>query len=123
MFGLVPALQASKGDVHAVMKQDGADSRGGRGWLRGMLIGAQMALCTMLLIPAGLLSRALYAAHTFDPGFDQRNVAAGLDRSARSPVREGQRRDLSRAVARTCQGVARRRACRAGEPHAVEPRP
>ena len=29
----------------------------------------------MLLIPAGLLSRALYAAHTFDPGFDHRNVA------------------------------------------------
>jgi putative ABC transport system permease protein len=75
VFGLVPALQASKSDVHAVMKQDGADARGGRGWLRGMLIGAQIALCTMLLIPAGLLSRALYAAHTFDPGFDQRNVS------------------------------------------------
>ena len=29
----------------------------------------------MLLIPAGLLSRALYAAHTFDPGFDHGNVA------------------------------------------------
>ena len=29
----------------------------------------------MLLIPAGLLSRALYAAYTFDPGFDQRDVA------------------------------------------------
>jgi putative ABC transport system permease protein len=75
VFGLVPALQASKGDVYAVMKQDGAGSRGGRGWLRGMLIGAQIALCTMLLIPAGLLSRALYVAHTFDPGFDHRNVA------------------------------------------------
>src|SRR6185503_5047076 len=46
-----------------------------RGLLRGTLIGAQIALCTMLLIPAGLLSRALYAAHTFDPGFDHRNVA------------------------------------------------
>jgi predicted permease len=75
VFGLVPALQASKGDVHAAMKQDGADSRGGRGWLRGVLIGAQIALCTILLIPAGLLSRALHAAHTFDPGFDHRNVA------------------------------------------------
>jgi predicted permease len=43
--------------------------------MRGALIGAQIAVCTMLLIPAGLLSRALYAAHTFDPGFDHRNVA------------------------------------------------
>jgi predicted permease len=74
-FGLVPALQASKSDVHAAMKKEGADARGGRGWLRGTLIGAQIALCTMLLIPAGLLSRALYAAHTFDPGFDHHNVA------------------------------------------------
>jgi predicted permease len=75
-FGLVPALQASKCDVHTVMKQDGMDARGGRGRLRGILIGAQVALCTMLLIPSALLSRALYAAHTFDPGFDDRNVAA-----------------------------------------------
>jgi predicted permease len=76
LFGLVPALQASRGDIHAVSKPDGADAKGGRGWLRGALIGAQVALCTVLLIPAGLLSRALYAAHTFDPGFDHRNVAA-----------------------------------------------
>jgi predicted permease len=75
-FGLVPALQASKCDVHTVMKQEGMDARGGRGRLRGILIGGQVALCTMLLIPAALLSRALYAAHTFDPGFDDRNVAA-----------------------------------------------
>ena len=75
VFGLVPALQASRGDVQAAMKQDAPGSNAGRGWLRGALIGAQVALCTMLLIPAGLLSRALYAAYSFDPGFDQRNVA------------------------------------------------
>lgn len=75
VFGLLPALQSSKADVHVAMKQDNAEARIGRGWLRGSLIGAQIALCTMLLIPAGLLSRALYAAHTFDPGFDHRNVA------------------------------------------------
>ena len=75
VFGLVPALQASRGDLHAATKPDTSSAGGGRGWLRGTLIGAQIALCTMLLIPAGLLSRALYAAHTFDPGFDQRDVA------------------------------------------------
>jgi predicted permease len=75
VFGLVPALQASKSDLHVVMRRDGgADARGGRGWLRGTLIGAQIALCTMLLIPAGLLTRALYAAYTFDPGFTHRDV-------------------------------------------------
>jgi predicted permease len=74
VFGLIPALQASAPDVHAVMKRDAADATSGRGWLRGTLIGAQIALCTTLLIPAGLLSRALYAAHTFDPGFEYRGV-------------------------------------------------
>jgi len=74
VFGLAPALQASKSDVHAAMKHDGAHAKGRRGWLRGTLIGVQIALCTMLLIPAGLLSRALYAVHTLEPGFDHRNV-------------------------------------------------
>ena len=76
VFGVVPALQASKPDVHAVMKQDGADS-GGRtaGWVRGTLIGVQVAVCMVLLISAGLLLRALYAAQTTDPGFDYRDVA------------------------------------------------
>ena len=73
IFGLVPALQASGGEVHALTKQDAGGAR--RGWIRGTLVGAQIALCTMLLIPAGLLARALYAAHRFDPGFDHRNVA------------------------------------------------
>jgi predicted permease len=76
VFGMVPALQASKPDVHAVMKQDGADS-GGRtaGWVRGTLISVQVAVCMVLLISAGLLLRALYAAQTIDPGFDSRHVA------------------------------------------------
>jgi predicted permease len=74
VFGIIPALQASAADHHVIMKQD-AGSDGKRGWMRSTLIGAQVALCTTLLIPAGLLSRALYAAHTFDPGFTDRNVA------------------------------------------------
>jgi predicted permease len=74
VFGMVPALQASAGDVHAATKYD-TPPAAGRGWSRGALIGAEIAFCTMLLIPAGLLSRALYAAHTFEPGFDYEHVA------------------------------------------------
>ena len=75
VFGLVPALQASTADVHTAIKQDSTGSTGGRGWVRATLIGAQIALCTMLLIPAGLLVRALHAAHNLDPGFDYHDVA------------------------------------------------
>jgi predicted permease len=76
VFGMVPALQASKQDVQTVLKQDGAGSgRRTGGWLRGALIGMQVAVCMVLLITTGLLLRALYAAQTAEPGFDYRQVA------------------------------------------------
>ena len=85
LFGMVPALQASKPDVYAAMKQDGGPLTGRRrrlrgighgGWLRSALIALQVAVCMVLLISAGLLLRALYSAQTTDPDFEYRNVAA-----------------------------------------------
>jgi putative ABC transport system permease protein len=76
VFGLVPALQASKQDVQTVMKQEGASAgRRTTGWLRASLVGAQIAVSMVLLISAGLLLRALYAVQTVEPGFDYRDVA------------------------------------------------
>lgn len=70
LFGLTPALHASRPDLHSVMKQDspGAGSRRG-GKLQAALVGAQVALCMVLMIGAGLLLRGLHSAHTVDPGF------------------------------------------------------
>jgi predicted permease len=74
--GIVPAIHASNPDLHTAMKQGGADAGGQRaGWVRGTLIAVQISICMVLLISAGLLLRALYAAHTIDPGFEYRNVA------------------------------------------------
>jgi macrolide transport system ATP-binding/permease protein len=73
--GMVPAIQASKPDLHTAVKQGGADSGRTAGWLRGTLIGVQISVCMVLLIVAGLLLRALHAAHTIEPGFNYRNVA------------------------------------------------
>ena len=71
VFGMVPALQASRQDVQSVLKQDGAGSgRRAGGWLRGSLIVVQVAVCMVLLVSAALLLRALYAAQTAEPGFD-----------------------------------------------------
>lgn len=76
VFGMAPALQASKQDVQSALKQEGAIAgRRTAGWLRGSLVGAQVALCMVLLISAGLLLRALYAVQTVEPGFDYRHVA------------------------------------------------
>jgi putative ABC transport system permease protein len=75
LFGLVPALHSSRPDLHSVMKQDsagGGNRRGGR--LQATFVGAQVALCMVLMIGAGLLLRGLQAAHSTDPGFDYRSV-------------------------------------------------
>ncbi len=75
LFGLAPALQVSKPDLHAVMKQNSAGAGRGGGRLRAALVGVQVALCMVLMIAAGLVLRGLYAAYTVDPGFAYRNVA------------------------------------------------
>src|SRR5690606_18864732 len=62
LFGLLPALQVSKPDLHVIMKQGAAASAGGRGGrLRGALVGAQIGLSMALMIAGGLLVRGLYA--------------------------------------------------------------
>ena len=78
VFGLIPALQASRPDLNTALKGDGASPGGSkkRGQvLRGTLVGAQIAVCMVLLLAAGLLLRALLYAQRVDPGFDVRHVA------------------------------------------------
>ena len=92
VFGLAPALQASRQDVQTVLKQDGAGSgRRAGGWLRASLIGVQVAVCMVLLVSSALLFRALYAAQTTDPGFEYRHVSvASFD--LRGPAYDDRRR-------------------------------
>jgi predicted permease len=76
VFGLAPALQASRPDVNTSLKQTGGlDGKTSDGFLRHALVGAQVAVSMVLLIAAGLLLRGLYLAQTIDPGFEMKNVA------------------------------------------------
>jgi predicted permease len=75
LFGLAPAFQVSKPDLHAVIKQ-GAQSTGSRGGrLQGTLVGVQVATTMVLMVAVGLLLRGLTATQTTDPGFEVRDVA------------------------------------------------
>lgn len=77
-FGLIPALQSSRLDLNTAMKADGttgvAGKKSGR-FLLDALVGAQVAVCMVPLLAAGLLMRGLYYAQTVDPGFEEKNVA------------------------------------------------
>jgi len=81
LCGLVPAFNASKGDVVSALKTD-AGSAPERQRLRNLFVIAQIALSVVLVVGAGLFVRALQRAHRIDPGFDARNVElASLDLS------------------------------------------
>jgi predicted permease len=81
LCGLVPAFNASKGNVVSSLKVD-AGSAPERQRLRNLFVIAQVALSVVLVVGAGLFVRALQRAHRIDPGFDARNVElASLDLS------------------------------------------
>lgn len=77
LFGLVPALRVSRADLTLAMKEDGAHSQSetmSTGRLRSFLVGAQVAVCMLLLLAAGLLLHGLYIAQTGTPGFRMKNI-------------------------------------------------
>jgi macrolide transport system ATP-binding/permease protein len=80
VFGIAPALQASKPDLVAALKDEtalmpGAGGRGARRFtLRNLLVVAQVALSLVLLVSAGLFLRSLQRAQSIDPGFDAEHV-------------------------------------------------
>jgi predicted permease len=75
VFGLVPALHASRPDLSSVLKQDSAGGGRRDKWSRGALMTIQVAVCMVLIGCASLLLRGLYAAQTVDPGFTYDGIA------------------------------------------------
>ncbi|HSL22070.1 MAG TPA: ABC transporter permease [Vicinamibacterales bacterium] len=71
LFGLVPAIQASRPVLTNALKDDiGTTSGGARSArARKVLVVAQVALSVLLLAAAGLFARSLYNLRTLDPGF------------------------------------------------------
>jgi putative ABC transport system permease protein len=76
LFGLVPALQASRTDLNVTLKETGSRSGSGlrQNKARGILVVVEMALAIVLLVGAGLLIRTFSALHSVAPGFDPHNV-------------------------------------------------
>jgi len=75
-FGMVPALQSTNPDLAPVLK-DQAGSMTGDGAqfnFRKVAVAAQVALCLLLLVGAGLFIRSLANLRSIDPGFRTSNV-------------------------------------------------
>jgi predicted permease len=79
IFGLVPALRASRPDVNQVLRGSGRTaSLGGGRKLRNAAVVIEVALSFVLLIGSGLMFRSFVALQHIDLGYDPRHVLTFL---------------------------------------------
>jgi predicted permease len=69
LFGLVPALVASRTDLMDLLRAGGRGATSGRRRTQAVLTAAEIALSVVLVVGAGLMLRTLSALWRIDPGF------------------------------------------------------
>ncbi len=76
IFGLVPALQASRTDLQDGLREGGRNAGGGaaRNRVRALLVAVEVALSLVLLVGAGLLGRSFLLLSEVRPGFEPEHV-------------------------------------------------
>src|SRR6185369_4110764 len=76
IFGLIPALQATKPEINEWLKDGQRSASGGPGGkrARSWLVVTEMALALILLIGAGLLIKSFLILWQVEPGFNPHNV-------------------------------------------------
>jgi putative ABC transport system permease protein len=91
VFGIVPAMRASRVDVADVLRTGGrsAGLSGAGKWLRAGVVTAEVALAFVLLVGSGLMIRSFVALQRAEPGFDPSNVLTFALTNLGEPTPEG----------------------------------
>ena len=76
IFGMAPAFEATRFNLHESLKEGGKNIGGGARShrLRGVFVVAEIALALVLLVGAGLLVRSFFRLQSVDPGFNAKNL-------------------------------------------------
>ncbi len=99
LVGLVPALQLARIDPQSAFRS--GLRAAGRSRFRHVLMGAQVALASLILVVAGLFYRSFIEAQEIDPGFRREGVLLGAyDFSGRNPGDEISRTFAARLIDR-----------------------
>ena len=89
IFGLVPALRASRPDVMDLLRRSGRMSNLSSGnWLRNAVVVLEVALAFVLLVGSGLMFRSFVALQQVQPGYDPNGVLTFLLPNLRIPENE-----------------------------------
>jgi putative ABC transport system permease protein len=92
LFGLVPAIQLARPELHMVLKDGGRSGGEGAKWnrVRGAFVVAQVALSLLLLVGGGLLIRSFEKLLRVDPGFKPENLLTLEYRLPRNKYQRGE---------------------------------
>ena len=74
LFGLAPALHASRENLNNALKEGERGSTGGHARTRSVLVVAEVGLSIVLLVGSGLLIRSFVRLMRVDPGFDSSHL-------------------------------------------------
>lgn len=100
--GLWPAVRSARGDANTVLRAGGTSTATAAAWgARNVLLGVQIAACTILLAASGLLLAGMRQAPRIDPRFDAAHqlVVFMNDLSLPQQQRASTRAELQRRLA------------------------
>ncbi len=104
IFGLVPALQASRPNLNETLKEGGRSAASGASHhrMRNIFVVAEIAMALVLLIGSGLMIRSFARLQSVNPGFNANNLL-----TARLLLPSSKYRDDQQRVAFFRQAIAR----------------
>lgn len=75
LFGIVPAIQTTKTDLHETLKEGGRSaSSSTKQWIRSSLVVVEIALALAVLVGAGLLVKSFMHVQQVNPGFNPQGM-------------------------------------------------
>ena len=100
LFGMMPALRASRAEVAETLKEEARTTGRSRKRITfaNILVVGQVALSFVLLVTAALFLRSIGRAYQMDPGFQTKNLAVFMTNPGQAGYAKPQAKDFYRAV-------------------------